>query len=1025
MDQVAADGLSAAFGDISVGRDLTIIINPLPAVKHVTDHLPTICSTSLDVSDRLVGRLDDLKEASSNVEGYARKLQGILPRNHPELQEALRKHASILSDVETLEDSLRNYISDKGTDDRRLFVTQGIYDNIIYIRTRLLSLHLELNTIHTSNKSIDPALIREIMVQCQQSCQGQASDHEGSADDLSSYYTFYSASSIPYIERQKWREIEKAIRMRLGAEVVRDNYASVIEAVENILSLDGAITPLQNQHSALNLSQIGARRYFAVPFSLSAREFWGREEELRNTGNLLSYSDGDPKFKSLVLSGVGGIGKTATALEYAKSQAHEFNVIFWVRGENRQSIQQSFSVIASELDLGTAHHGSFQKEDINSFVLTWLSQIELSWLLVFDNVDDFDVMYEHWPKQTTHGRILITTRKEGLFLENIHREFTIEPWPNDVATQFLLRNIPQNSGIWSGERIYAPQLSTQLDCIPFACIQASKYITETHLTIKEFSEAFASAAGTTKTHPNNRPSVQHTMSAAFSHSYALLDSSSSIILGLLCFLYSNDILISIFERSNGVKIPTVLTSLHLDSNGFKSALDKLISLSLVEWETRDDSVEVHPLVVATFKENMSAPERQERLSDAMELTEYMVFQYPHLYNSFSQPGIPDVDFLQRCFHEERRADIAYTPPESYFRLNYFAQRYYEYKDNIKRSGELLETNRIVNSLLPINQEAKIRKALLDLSEGQLYIHQGKLSEGFPLLDQSRQFFDQNSVWLLQCGLASRNLANALASMSLFDRALEEHEKALDFYKDLENDTKIIETVIDIGIVHIWAGHLNQAQDCIEKALFKLRSLRRSEPRPKQTTHAFQNTWNSIIRELWRIESDYSDLETRCYLALATLRLKKIEALEDHRTQRSWLVIALKFRSLRNEHLGKAESLLRIARSFTMSSKSLKAAFFYRQGCLNYKLGKFELSIYDFREVYYLFMDSGGNHIVEEARCCFMLSKALLKDKSNPNNEQEAAKFRKEAEMLLKQHDPSAENFDNIKSYDSRIYIPWR
>lgn len=70
------------------------------------------------------------------------------------------------------------------------------------------------------------------------------------------------------------------------------------------------------------------------------------------------------------------------------------------------------------------------------------------------------------------------------------------------------------------------------------------------------------------------------------------------------------------------------------------------------------------------------------------------------------------------------------------------------------------------------------------------------------------------------------------------------------------------------------------------------------------------------------------------------------------------------------------------------------------------------------------MFSGGNRIVE-ARCCFMISKALSKDKSHSKNKQEAAEFRSKAEMLLKQHDPSAENFDDIKSYDSRIYILWR
>ncbi|EUC31573.1 hypothetical protein COCCADRAFT_6558 [Bipolaris zeicola 26-R-13] len=52
------------------------------------------------------------------------------------------------------------------------------------------------------------------------------------SEDTASIKTFYTASSIPYMERQMWRKIERALRGRFTAEFVRDNYALIVDTVE-------------------------------------------------------------------------------------------------------------------------------------------------------------------------------------------------------------------------------------------------------------------------------------------------------------------------------------------------------------------------------------------------------------------------------------------------------------------------------------------------------------------------------------------------------------------------------------------------------------------------------------------------------------------------------------------------------------------------------------------------------------------------------------------------------------------------
>ena len=54
-------------------------------------------------------------------------------------------------------------------------------------------------------------------------------------DDDSSIKTFYTALSLPYVERGIWRELEKRLRNRVTAEFVRDHYAVIVAIVEETL----------------------------------------------------------------------------------------------------------------------------------------------------------------------------------------------------------------------------------------------------------------------------------------------------------------------------------------------------------------------------------------------------------------------------------------------------------------------------------------------------------------------------------------------------------------------------------------------------------------------------------------------------------------------------------------------------------------------------------------------------------------------------------------------------------------------
>ena len=96
----------------------------------------------------------------------------------------------------------------------------------------------------------------------------------------------------------------------------------------------------------------------------------------------------------LVLHGLGGIGKSQMAREYATRHQHDYSAIFWINAKTESSLNTSMVDIARRVglavELDESHHagqtGGMSKSTIA--VLDWLQMDGNSgWLLIFDNVD--------------------------------------------------------------------------------------------------------------------------------------------------------------------------------------------------------------------------------------------------------------------------------------------------------------------------------------------------------------------------------------------------------------------------------------------------------------------------------------------------------------------------------------------------------------------------------------------------------------------------------------------------------------
>ncbi|CAG8983150.1 hypothetical protein HYALB_00014076 [Hymenoscyphus albidus] len=202
-----------------------------------------------------------------------------------------------------------------------------------------------------------------------------------------------------------------------------------------------------------------ANKKHQVPFSLkgvpSVSHFVGRESEIKLLEDSVLPAPSRPRRKVYVIHGLGGIGKTQLAIEFARKHHQRYNAVFWLNGSSRDSLCQSLVDIArklprDELTADIAQELSNPKIDVEAVIRgvhQWLSlPSNRQWLLIFDNIDrdhtngqdlqSYDVK-DFFP-DADHGSIIITSRLSNL--QRYGRGFKLSIVDDEEAMTILENN---------------------------------------------------------------------------------------------------------------------------------------------------------------------------------------------------------------------------------------------------------------------------------------------------------------------------------------------------------------------------------------------------------------------------------------------------------------------------------------------------------------------------------------------------------------------------------------------------------
>lgn len=509
------------------------------------------------------------------------------------------------------------------------------------------------------------------------------------------------------------------------------------------------------------------------------------------------------------ISGLGGVGKTQLAVEYAYQFHQDYQAVLWVHAESSETLTSSYMEIASLLNLPSKD--SQEQSVIVQAIKMWL-QNHRNWLLIMDNADELNILPAFIPPRLG-GHLIITTRAAapGRFA----RRLPIDTFSEEQGTTFLLRRaglITLDADITQAsaqDQTMAQQITREVGGLPLALDQIGAYLETTECGLAAYwqqyqqrhSELLKEYRGISPDHPEP---VATTWSISFQRVEAR-NPAAAALLRLCSFLAPDAIGENMLIRGADT-LGSPLKEVVNDSYLLDQVIETLRAYSLITRDTQTKALTIHRLVQTVVRDALPTSEREKWMQSTIELV---------------NRAFPDVEF-------SRWSECEYTLPHALQRVRWVKQ------------GHIVssEATRLLDQL------------------GYYLSSRGHYTEADPLLLQALSIREQQlgpkhldtAISLNHMGMLRRYQGKYTEAKSLYQRALTIREQQLG-----SDHLDTASSLNQLATVYLALGKYTKAEQLYQQAL----TIREQQLGPKHSDTAI--SLNGLAR-IFERQGKYAHLQ---------------------------------------------------------------------------------------------------------------------------------------------------------------------
>jgi tetratricopeptide (TPR) repeat protein len=333
--------------------------------------------------------------------------------------------------------------------------------------------------------------------------------------------------------------------------------------------------------------------------------FKGRDEFLDDLRARLGVPNGRATaiVSRQAVHGLGGVGKTRAAVEYAWRHAGDYTALLFISAPTAAELRANLADLVGVLGMKV---DGLPIDQQMAEVLHWLDA-HPGWLLIVDNVDTDEAAreVERLLASLRAGHVLITSRianwSAGVEPLELH---VLAP---DAAVAFLLERTPHRRQS-ADDASRAAAIAHELDGLALALEQAGAYINKLRLSFVEYLERWeAKRPEALRWHDLRLMRYPTSVAITWETTFAQLTEPEQRLLEVLAWLAPEPIPLFLFDGAP-------LTEAIPDP---REALAGLMGYSLARFDATGTAVLVHRLVQEIIRERRGATEPSAGLETAL------------------------------------------------------------------------------------------------------------------------------------------------------------------------------------------------------------------------------------------------------------------------------------------------------------------------------------------------------------------------------------------------------------------------